>query len=238
MKKSIYIFCLLLLLVSANASNTKKPISIRDVSGISSRMVNVTMLFNQTNHYSRIQQVSVPQDKQTMLSVIQQLSYGNIAHVLPENEIPRVFSVLWKSLVTKSHIAPPIETSTSSIQKDEAHTEDKTSGTGDFEEFIAKMRIESERLKKEAIEKKENLLSYADCRIIYALAEKDSARRIEIMDEALKSIISTLEWVGMDVFKTLPMADDIIQSLLENQEMWKDCPNSERFRSYFPAPKK
>lgn len=237
MKKSIYIFCLLLLLVSVNASDTKKPISIRDVSGISSRMVNVTMLFNQTNHYSRIQQVSVPQDKQTMLSVIQQLSYGNIAHVLPENEIPRVFSVLWKSLGTKSHIVSPIETSTSTIQKDEAPTEDKTNGTGDFEEFIAKMRIESERLKKEAVEKKENLLSYADCRIICALAEKDSARQIKIMDEALKSIISTLEWVGMDAFKTLPMADDIIQSLLENQEMWKDCPNAKRFSSYFPAQK-
>ena len=236
MKKSIYIFCLLLLLVSVNASNTKVPISIRDVSGISSRMVNVTMLFNQANHYSRIQQVSMPQDKQTMLSVIQQLSYGNIAHVLPENEIPRVFSVLWKSLGTKSHTASPIETSASTIQKDEA-PEDKTSGTGDFEEFIEKMRIESERLKKEAVEKKENLLSYADCRIICALAEKDSAKQIKIMDEALKSIISTLEWVGMDAFKTLPMADDIIQSLLKNQEMWKDCPNAKRFSSYFPAQK-
>ncbi len=65
------------------------------------------------------------------------------------------------------------------------------------------------------------------------LQNKDSEKQTQIMDEALRSILSTLEWVGMQKFQNLPMANEIVQFLFANREMWKKCANAKQFEVFF-----
>ncbi len=98
------------------------------------------------------------------------MSYGNITYILPDNEVVRIFATLWKFL-EKTYVPPQRETLPSLGKKDKTSRTEEEEIAKDFEKFIAQMKTKSKQLKKEVLDKNENLLSYADSRIICAFAE-------------------------------------------------------------------
>lgn len=112
----------------------------------------------------------------------------------------------------------------------------RTASTEDemFAEFMKNIKLKQEQHKRIALQKKRELLNFADGYVICALKETDKSVQKKLLDEALYSIISTFEWIGnKEEFMQIPRANDLIPLLLINKSMWIECLNANQFLAIF-----
>ena len=123
---------------------------------------------------------------------------------------------------------------TKTTEKDHQSLQDEK-----LKKFMEIMKQRREQRVKDILEKKSELLNFADNCILCAIAESDMQERQKFLNQAVDNVISTLDFVGNDNFYKIPKAREIVDILLKNKEnLQSDTTNVKRFLKAFFEEKK